>query len=67
MLFSDRPRRLIFVLVLQATMWPMPIVAMEPVRQFGQALIRVVIGLSVLRPFAPCCLYKARGLWSVGW
>jgi hypothetical protein len=28
-----------FVLVLEAIMWPMPIVAMEPVRQFGQAPI----------------------------
>ena len=36
-------------------MWPMPIVAMEPVDQLGRALIRVVIGLGI-GPFAQSSL-----------
>jgi hypothetical protein len=48
----------------QATMWPMPIVAMEPVEHFGRSLIGVVIGAS-LGPFAQRRLDKALGL-SVG-
>lgn len=39
----------------------MPIVAMEPVQQFGRSLIRVVVSASV-SPFAQCCLNKALGL-----
>jgi hypothetical protein len=34
---------------LQATMWPMPIVAMQPVGQFGGPLVRVGTGVG---PFA---------------
>jgi hypothetical protein len=48
----------------QATMWPMPIVAMEPMEHFGRPLIGVVIGVSV-SPFAQRRLDKALGL-SVG-
>jgi hypothetical protein len=32
---------------LQATMWPMPIVVMQPVGQFGSPLVRVLIGTGV--------------------
>ena len=48
----------------QATMWPMPIVAVEPVEHLGRSLVRVVIGASI-GPFAQCCLDKALGL-SIG-
>jgi hypothetical protein len=48
----------------QATMWPMPIVAMEPVEQFGRSLIRVLIGASV-GPFAKRGLNEALG-FSIG-
>jgi hypothetical protein len=50
-------------------MWPMPIVAMEPVEHFHRSLIGVVIGASV-GPFAQRRLDKALGLsvgpWGVG-
>ena len=53
----------------QATMWPVPIVAMEPVAQLSRSLIRMVIRASV-GPFAQCCLNEAFGLsvslWGVG-
>ena len=35
----------------QATMWPMPIVAMEPIGQFSGSLIRVLISTGI-SPFA---------------
>ena len=43
---------------LQATMWPMPIVAMEPIEHLGRSLIRVLIGASV-GPFAKRRLNEA--------
>jgi hypothetical protein len=39
-------------------MWPMPIVAMQPVGQFGSPLVRVLIGTGV-GPFAKCSLDEA--------
>ena len=42
-------------------MWPMPVVAMEPVEQLGGSLIRVVVGASV-GPFAQRGLNEALGL-----
>src|SRR5262249_24316017 len=48
----------------QATMWAMPIVAMEPMEQLNRPLIRVVVGASV-GPFTQCCLNEAFGL-SIG-
>jgi hypothetical protein len=45
----------------QATMWPMPVVAMEPMEQLSRSLIGVVVGASV-GPFAQCCLNEAFGL-----
>ena len=49
---------------LQATMWPMPIVAMQPVGEFGGPLVRVLIGTGV-GPFAKCSLDEALS-FSVG-
>src|SRR6476620_5010614 len=45
-------------------MWPMPIVAVEPVEQLGRSLIRVLIGAGV-GPFAKRGLNEAFG-FSVG-
>jgi hypothetical protein len=45
-------------------MWPMPIVAMEPVEQLGRSLIRVLIGASV-SPFAKRGLNEALS-FSIG-
>jgi hypothetical protein len=45
-------------------MWPMPIVAMQPVEQFGCPLVRVLIGAGV-GPFAKCSLDEALS-FSVG-
>ena len=56
MLSADASDRIWPILALgekvrQATMWSMPIVAMEPVEQFSGSLVRVLIGLGV-GPFA---------------
>ena len=45
----------------QATVWPTPVVAMEPRDQFGRSLIGVVIGVRI-GPFAQRGLDEALGL-----
>ena len=49
------------VLAFRLRMWAMPIVAMQPVWQFGRSLVRVLIGASI-GPFAKCGLDEALGL-----
>ncbi len=42
-------------------MWPVPVVAMEPLRQFGGSTVGVSVGLGV-GPFAQAGLDEALGL-----
>ena len=53
-------------LCFQATMWPMPVVAMEPIDEFGRPLIRCVVGASI-SPFAERGLNEALRLAVGSW